>query len=115
MKLANKRSILLSAAVLTIAVSAHAASWTGFVTISKLEATVGDGSYEVWFTAFSNPRGCASSDFFEIKPGLASSARDSINRTLLAAFLAGKEVQFLLSTDTCGDDNRPAYVAVRIR
>jgi hypothetical protein len=106
---------LLAIGVLT-ATTAWAATWSGPKTITSLQ-TNGQTSYIVTISgSVPNPAGTCTADYFEPHANVSTTFdAESINKTLLAAFLAGRQVDFLLSEGSCGPGGRPAYTKVKIQ
>jgi len=116
MKIGSMSACVAGAAlfgILSVAATALAASWGSYGKITHLETT--DSGYRVYTTSTSNPNGCSAADYVEPHSSNQPAEIDLINKTLLAAMLAGKEVRFYLSTNDCGSTGRPAYAAVRVR
>lgn len=61
-----------------------------------------------------NPNRCPVTDAYEPSIGLSPEARDSMDKALLSAFLAGRKVRLTIFTSSCGPNNRPAYSLVRL-
>jgi hypothetical protein len=61
-----------------------------------------------------NPNGCPVTDAYEPSNGLSPEQRESMDKALAGAFLAGRKVRLLIFTNACGPNNRPAYSLVRL-
>lgn len=105
---------LASAAVLAVTATALAYSDTSYFTILRLEASSSSSDgYRVYPSGYSLPtEGCGSATFAEVHAGPTAAEKDLMSRTLLSAFLSGKQVKLRL--DGCGISGRPAYRIVTI-
>ncbi len=102
---------LLALAVASISATALASQDTDYFTIGRLEAAPNSSDgyriYPAAGYALPTSQNCAKSDFAEVQSGIFAANRNSIHRTALAAFLAGRQVKLRL--DGCGVQGRPAY------
>lgn len=96
---------------------AHAEQQTSYFYIQNLDANYGGGgSYTVYAKDYTipNPKGCANSGKAEVYVSASAVDRELMNKTLLAAFMAGRKVKLSISTATCSANNYPAYAMVRV-
>jgi hypothetical protein len=109
-------SILCTAGLLATT-AALAATQTGWLVIDDLViGTSMNGAYRVYPIggATTNPASCANTEYYEVSGAATSAEKDLMNRTLLAAFLAGREIRLMVSGSGCAASGRPAYSEVLI-
>ena len=87
--------------------------YTNWEKIDELVAI--DAAYRVRLPRINNPKKCAKSDYYETVPGTSAAQIESMNKTLLSAFLAGRKVKLLVESDRCSSNERPAYYAVMLK
>lgn len=103
-----------SAALLTIS-NAWAGDWfSNYFPIVRLDNGDANDAYRVFMGVSKNPNGCANNDYFEVYPTASAATKDLMNKTLLAALLAGRKIRLNISTTTCGASGRPAYTGVDV-
>ena len=109
-------SALVTSAILLASSLAFALATSGFSAISRLDVDRGTGSYFVTLsTPFaSSQAACGASDYIEIGSTVSPEAKELINKTLLAAFLAGRKVSVQVSSNQCGATGRPALYNVSL-
>jgi len=109
----------LAAAGLLVSSSAFAINWTtNHRTILELRQSGGKDTYEVSFVTpltgtNDNPLTCSDNTTAEMDPGLTATQKDLLNRTLLAAFMAGKTIRLHIKETGSCINNRPVFVGVR--
>jgi hypothetical protein len=111
------KGMLAGAVLLSLSGAARAEQLTSYFYIQNLDANyAGGGSYTVYAKNYTipNPKGCANTGKAEIYVNAAAADRDLMNKTLLAAFMAGRQVRLSISTATCSANNYPAYALVRL-
>jgi hypothetical protein len=113
-KLSLKAKFLGFSTVLALAGTAHAAwSLTSYFNVANLDNTAeGVRVYPSGGVA-TNPAGCANTDYYEPKSGLTTTQRESMERAILATFMAGRKLRLGINTTTCGANSRPGYELVR--
>jgi hypothetical protein len=109
------RVIIPTGAVIVLtSLSAWAASWSNYFTISNLRTVHLSDAMLIFSTAaLHNPAGCANADYYEVKSDVTTAQKEVMNRMLLSAFLAGRKVKVEVS-GSCSAGNRPAYTAVQV-
>jgi hypothetical protein len=122
--------IALCAGVLLGTANADAAAnqWTSYFTMDYIDTTsysgAGDG-YSISgpgdFTGgLSNPAGCTGNLAYAYPSNTeipAGAARELVARTVLAAYLAGKQVRLMMSGTKCtgtGTAGAPTYISVAV-
>jgi hypothetical protein len=111
------KSLIAGTALLSVTATAMAASTTNYFYIMNLDAiTSSGGGYVVYSKDYTmpNPAGCANSGKAEVYKSATAEERELMNKTLLASFMAGRQVKLSLSTSTCSINNYPAYHMVRV-
>lgn len=113
-KLSAKVKLLVIPAVLSVAGAAQAAwSLTAYFNIANLDNTAeGVRVYPSGGVA-NNPASCGNTDFIEPRSGLTTTQRESMERAILASFMAGRKIRLGINTSTCGPNDRPGYELVR--
>ena len=94
---------------------------TGFFSIQKLIVS-GSSSYQVLTNAVpnsptTNPFMCSDSGRYVILSTLDAPTKDIINKTLMAAFLAGRKVSLTISDTVCTGGSHtgfPVYTGVTV-
>ena len=97
--------------------AARAEQLTAYFYIQNLDANnAGGGSFAVYAKNYTipNPKGCAATGKAEVYVNASAADRDLMNKTLLAAFMAGRQVRLSISTATCSANSYPAYALVRV-
>jgi hypothetical protein len=104
--------VLAIAATVTVTASAdqYNSSWG---TISHMRS-YGKALYVYGLNLSPNPAGCPYTDLARVQDSLSSAKIDGINRALLGAFLAGREVKVKLRSGECLED-RPVIYGVQVR
>ena len=99
--------------------SAWAVNWSGSKTIQELRQSFQKDAYEVTLTTAlsgpnDNPANCTDNTTAEMDVAVTASQKDLMNRTLLSAYLAGKNIRLHIkeSAGAC-QNNRPIYEGVR--
>jgi hypothetical protein len=103
-------SILL--AIAAVATPAFASQDSGWLLIEKLEADTA-GLSVVPVSGFHNPNNCSSTDLMEMDSGATAADKELMNKVLLSAFLAGKQVKFSVSVSSC-QNSRPKFFKVQV-
>jgi hypothetical protein len=113
-KLSIKSKLLVISAVLTVAGAAQAAwSLTSYFSIANLDSTAeGVRIYPSGGVAH-NPASCPDTDYYEPRSGLTATQRESMERAILASFMAGRKIRLGINTSTCGPNGKPGYEVVR--
>lgn len=120
----SKFSIAASVSVamvgLLIAGAASAGNFGAYGTITSLynHSHVGSKNYRVYGLTPGSGHGCANTDYVTVVASASEQERELMSQTLLAAFMAGKEVRVETAT-TLGANNcvdgRPVYTTVQVR
>jgi len=101
-------------AVCALAIAGTAAAASIFrlndIVIQELQFTT-EGTRIIPVAAVQNPGACGFADFYEPTP-LATSDRDTFDKALSSALLAGKKID--VSVQGCGANNRPAYIKIHL-
>jgi hypothetical protein len=111
------KSLIAGAAILSASATAMAAQTTSYFYVMNLDAiTSAGGGYVVYAKDYTipNPAGCANTGKAEVYKTATEEEREIMNRTLLAAFMAGRQVRLSISSATCSTNNYPAYHMVRV-
>lgn len=74
----------------------------------------GKGLYVYGLNLAPNPANCSLTDLARVQDSLSAAKIDGINRALLSAFLAGREVKVKLRSGECLE-NRPVIYGVQVR
>lgn len=98
---------------LIIPFTAAAGVWTGWGQIEKL-TEYGDGLRVVGLDISANPASCSSTSYAFVDETLDDVEIERLNKLLLSAFLAGREVSIKMNSSRC-IENRPVIYAVSIR
>lgn len=119
-KLSIATSISVAMVGLLIAGGASAGSFGAYGTIVSLlnHSHGGSKNYRVYGLTPGNSHGCGNTDYVTVVASASDEQRELMSQTLMAAFLAGKEVRVETAT-TLGANNcvdgRPVYTTVQVR
>lgn len=99
---------------LIVSGSAHAAGvWTNWGTISQLE-TYGDDTHVFGLNLSANPSGCSDTSLAKVSYHLTLTRKEELREVLMAAFLAGRQVQGKMEESYC-EGNFVATYGVRVK
>jgi len=114
MKNWGMRSVFAAAAIVTVSYPALAgvSTFTNPGTITHFE-DYGSSLQVSTSAAITNPAGCASTALYLPKSTLTDAEKQNLSRDLLAAFVAGKNVQLKIDGTACNSGS-PSYYAVII-
>lgn len=101
------------AAALAMTSSAWAYYWSAYTTITILNTAPGIG-YRVYSASTTNPADCANTGRVDPSSTTSAEQRELMDKTLLAAFLAGRKVKLGLHDTACTSDGYPVYVHVQV-
>jgi hypothetical protein len=111
------KGLIVGTALLSVAAPVMAAQLTSYFYIQNLDAiTSSSGGYAVYARSYTipNPAGCPNTGKAEVYTSSTAVDKDLMNRTLLAAFMAGRQVRLSISQNACSVNNYPAYHMVRL-
>jgi hypothetical protein len=98
----------------TVALTASADEYNGsWGKISHIR-NYGKGLYVYGLNLSPNPAGCVRTDLARVEDTLSNAKIDGLNRALLGAFLANREVKVKLRSGSCLED-RPVIYGVQVR
>lgn len=104
---------LSGAAALAMTSSAWAYYWSAYNTITILNTAPGIG-YRVYTASTTNPASCANTGRVDPSSTTSADQRELMDKTLLAAFLAGRKVKMGISDTACTTDGYPIYLHVQV-
>lgn len=113
-------SISVAAIGVLVASSAAAGSFGPFGVVNSLlnYSHTGSKNYRIQGLQPGSGHGCPSTDYMTVIPSASDQERELMSQTLLAAFLAGKQVRVETATSLgAGNcvDGRPVYSTVQVR
>jgi hypothetical protein len=111
------KGLIVGTTLLSLAAPAMAAQLSAYFYIQNLDSITGSGGgYVVYPKNYTivNPAGCPNTGKAEVYAGATAEERDLMNKTLLAAFMAGRMVRLSVSQNQCSANNYPAYHMVRV-